>query len=82
MRVIVKPLGYLRSYLKEYLRDEDTQAELFVDADAISVRELLEHFGFEMNRVGLVICNDKNVRLEYMLNDGDRITVMSLMGGG
>lgn len=82
MRVTVKPLGNLRAYIKDYLRDEDVQVELFADGDSMSVREFLEYYRFEINRVGLVFCNDKIVRLDYMLKDGDRITIMALMGGG
>jgi sulfur carrier protein ThiS len=80
MRVVMRPIGGLRMYLKEYM-DNNNELHLFVDEEIVTIRELLERFKFDINKVGYITCNNNIANPDDSLKDGDRITVMTLNAG-
>ena len=82
MKIILKPLGYLKNYFKDHLDKGQSELGIFIEKDNITVSDLLKNYNFDMDMVGHVLCGDNIVNLEYMLQDGDRIVVMMVLSGG
>jgi sulfur carrier protein ThiS len=75
MPVILRPVGHLKSYLKGV-------GELSVPAGK-SIRETLREAGIPPEVVALVVVNDVHLTdKETVLNDGDIVRVMAVIGGG
>ncbi len=75
MPVILRPVGHLKSYLKD-------QAELVVPAGR-SIRETLRAAGIPPEVVALVVVNDVHqTDKEMVLQDGDVVRIMAVIGGG
>jgi sulfur carrier protein ThiS len=75
MSVTLRPIGHLKSLVND-------QAELTVPA-GITVREALQRVNIPSELVALVVINgvyqaDKDI----LLNDGDVVKVMAIIGGG
>jgi len=75
MPVILRPVGHLKSYLKD-------QKELVVPA-GLSVRETLRAAGIPPEVVALVVVNDVHqTDKDTILQDGDIVRIMAVIGGG
>ncbi len=74
MSAILRPLGMLKSYTGD-------QKELSVEAGR-SVRDTLIAVGINPNIVAGVFVNDEQQSKDYVLQDGDTIRVMAVIGGG
>ncbi|MGE5374216.1 MAG: MoaD/ThiS family protein [Bacteroidota bacterium] len=75
MPVTLRPIGHLKSLVND-------QAELTVPA-GLTVREALQRVSIPSELVALVVINgvyqaDKDI----LLNDGDVVKVMAIIGGG
>lgn len=65
-------------YLKEH---SDGRSEINVDAGQ-SVRQILETIGINPDLVALVVVNESQQDKNYIIQDGDLIRVMAVVGGG
>ena len=74
MSVIFRPLGMLKSYI-------GNEKEVAVDAGR-SVRETLDILGINPDLVAGVFVNDEQQSKDYILQDGDKVKVMAVIGGG
>jgi sulfur carrier protein ThiS len=75
MAVTLHPVGHLKSYLKD--KDE-------VDVPAgRSIRDTLRDAGFPPEVVALVVVNDVHqTDKEIILQEGDVVRIMAVIGGG
>ena len=75
MSVILRPIGHLKSMVND-------QAELAVPA-GISVREALALIHIPSEVVALVVINGVHTTdKDTVLNDGDVVKLMAVIGGG
>ncbi len=74
MSAIIRPLGMLKTYLGE-------QKEIAVEA-GLSVREILPLIGINPDLVAGVFVNEEQQSKDYILQDGDMVKVMAVIGGG
>lgn len=75
MSVILRPIGHLKSMVND-------QTELAVSA-GISVREALALIHIPSEVVALVVINGVHTTdKDTMLNDGDVVKLMAVIGGG
>lgn len=75
MPVTLRPVGHLKSYLKD-------QVELVVPA-GLSIRETLRAAGIPPEVVALVVVNEiHQTDKDVILNDGDVVRIMAVIGGG
>jgi sulfur carrier protein ThiS len=74
MSVIIKPLGMLKNYIGD-------MKETTVDA-GISVRETLMNIGINPDLVAGVFVNDEQQTKDYILQDGDIVKLLAVIGGG
>lgn len=74
MSVMFRPVGMLKSYV-------GGQDVVAIEA-GISVREALMTLGIPPELVALVVVNEEQESKDYILQDGDSVRVMALMGGG
>jgi sulfur carrier protein ThiS len=74
MSATIRPLGMLKSYL-------DEQKEVSVKAGH-SVRETLTSLGMNPDLVAGVFINDEQQSKDYILQDGDIVKIMAVIGGG
>jgi sulfur carrier protein ThiS len=74
MSVIIKPLGMLKNYVGD-------MKETTVDA-GISVRETLMNIGINPDLVAGVFVNDEQQTKDYILQDGDIVKLLAVIGGG
>ncbi|MEW5870611.1 MAG: MoaD/ThiS family protein [Chloroflexota bacterium] len=74
MAVMLRPVGML----KDYVGGRDT---LTVPAGR-SVRETLAAVGIPPELVALVVVNEVQESKDYVLQEGDHLRVMALIGGG
>jgi len=75
MPVILRPVGYLKSYLKD-------RAELEVPAGR-TIRETLQTAGIPPEVVALVVVNEVHqTDKETILQEGDVVRIMAVIGGG
>ncbi len=74
MSAILRPLGMLKSYIGE-------QKEIAVEAGR-TVRETLTEIGINPDIVAGVFVNDEQQSKDYILQEGDTVKVMAVIGGG
>jgi len=75
MPVTLRPIGHLKSYLK----DKD---EMDVSSGR-SIRDTLREAGIPPEVVALVVVNDVHqTDKEIILHDGDVVRIMAVIGGG
>lgn len=75
MPVILRPIGHLKSMV-------DNQAELVVPS-GISIREALALIHIPSEVVALVVINGVHTAdKDTLLNDGDVVKLMAVIGGG
>lgn len=75
----IKYYGFLKKFMPEVGEDG------FWDADAAGtpVRELFENTGVKYNEIRMTILVNKSRKdVDYVLQDGDIMTVMPLVAGG
>ena len=74
MTAQITPLGMLKSYI-------GGQAEVTVDAGR-TVREAIAALGIPPEIVALVVVNEMQQPKDYVLQDGDVVRLLAVMGGG
>ncbi len=74
MTVTIRPLGMLKSYI-------DGKSETAVDAGE-TVRKVLQDLGIPAEVVALVLVDDEQQTKEYVLQDGETVKLMAIIGGG
>lgn len=74
MPAILLPLGHLKSLV-------NGQSELEVESGR-SVRETLQKAGIRPELVALVLVNDEQRDKDYLLQEGDVVKIMAVIGGG
>jgi len=74
MTATIRPLGMLKTYIGEL-------KETSVDA-GLSVRETLKIIGINPDLVAGVFVNDEQQNKDYILQDGDIIKLLAVIGGG
>jgi sulfur carrier protein ThiS len=71
---IVRPVGTLRNYI-------GGQTEIAVDAGR-TVRETMTALGIPPEIVALVLVNDVQQAKDYVVQDGDVVKLIAVIGGG
>lgn len=74
MPVVIRPLGMLKDYI-------GGQSETTADAGR-SIRETMLALGIPPELAALVLVNDEHQDKEYVLQEGDVLKVMAVIGGG
>ncbi len=74
MSAIIRPLGMLKSYVGE-------RKEVVVDAGR-PLRDILSQIGINPDLVAGVIINEELETKDYVVQDGDVIKVLAVIGGG
>ena len=74
MSAIIRPLGMLKSYIGD-------QKEATVES-GFCVRDSLVKIGINPELVAGVFVNDEQQSKDYILQDGDIVKVMAVIGGG
>ncbi len=74
MSAVFRPVGMLKAYV-------GGQNTVTVQAGQ-SVRDALVDIGIPPELVALVVVNEEPETKEYILQDGDSVRVMALIGGG
>ena len=74
MPAVIRPLGMLKEYI-------GGQAETSVEAGR-TIRETLRALGMPPELAALVLVNDEQQDKEYVLQEGDVLKVMAVIGGG
>ena len=74
MTAHIKPPGILKSYV-------GGKAEVAVDAGN-TVRETMKRLGIPSELVAVVMVSDTPKSKEYVVRDGDVVTLMAVIGGG
>ncbi|OGO63864.1 MAG: hypothetical protein A2029_07395 [Chloroflexi bacterium RBG_19FT_COMBO_47_9] len=74
MTATIRPLGMLKTYIGEL-------KETSVDA-GLSVRETLTIIGINPDLVAGVFVNDEQQNKDYVLQDGDIVKLLAVIGGG
>ncbi len=72
--VVIRPLGSLKQYI-------GGQSEVMVESGG-RVRQVLEQLGIPPPVVALVLVNDVPRDKEYVLQDGDQVRLLAVIGGG
>ncbi|MBI5954295.1 MAG: MoaD/ThiS family protein [Chloroflexi bacterium] len=70
----LRPIGHLKSLV-------NGQAELDVES-GFTIRATLENAGIRSELVALVMVNDEQRDKDYVLQEGDVVKVMAVIGGG
>jgi sulfur carrier protein ThiS len=74
MTVIIRPFGMLKSYI-------GGKTETTVEAGR-TVRQVLQELGIPPDVVALVLVNDEPQSKDYVLQDGETVKIMAIIGGG
>lgn len=74
MTATIRPLGMLKSYIGEL---KETQVEA-----GGSVREAILRLGIDPDLVAGVFVNDDQESKDYVIQDGDMIKLLAVIGGG
>jgi sulfur carrier protein ThiS len=74
MPVTIRPVGTLKSYI-------GGQTEVAVEAGG-TVREAIRSLGMPPEIVALVLVNDAQRPKDYVLQDGDVVKLVAVIGGG
>lgn len=81
----MKTYVYLHDVLKNKVKLEsyDNKAAFSIILNpGSSVEDLLKSLGLSQDWVGLIIVNGKQVGLDYLFSDQDRVDLFSPMAGG
>ena len=70
----IRPVGHLKSLV-------NGQEEVEVES-GYTVRATLERAGIRSELVALVMVNDEQRDKDYVLQDGDMVKVLAVIGGG
>lgn len=74
MSAKVRPFGILKSYIGgEY----ETTVE-----SGITIRQAMVSFGMPPEVVALVLVNDEQESKDYIIQDGDYVKLIAVIGGG
>ena len=74
MSARIRPIGTLKSYI-------GGQTEVAVDAGR-TVRETMTTLGIPPEIIALVLANDAQQPKDYVLQDGDVVKLIAVIGGG
>ena len=74
MSAILHPYGTLKAYI-------GGETEIAVDSGR-TVRQALQALGMPPEVVALVLVNDEQESKDYVLQDGDTVKLMAIIGGG
>ncbi len=74
MNAIIKPLGMLKTYTGDL-------KEISVEA-GISVRQTLLQIGINPDLVAGVFVNGEQQTKDYIIQDGDTVKLLAVIGGG
>jgi len=74
MSAKLRPIGHLKSLV-------NGQGELEVES-GFTVRATLENAGIRSELVALVMVNDEQRDKDYVVQEGDVVKVMAVIGGG
>lgn len=74
MPVTLRPLGMLKEYI-------GGQAEITVEAGR-TIRETMQALGIPPELAALVLVNDEQQSKDTLLQDGDVLKLMAVIGGG
>ena len=74
MTAIIRPYGMLKSYIGGEL-------EISVETGR-TIRQVLLDLGMPSEVVALVLVNDEQQSKDYVLQDGDTVKLMAIVGGG
>jgi sulfur carrier protein ThiS len=74
MTAIIQPLGMLKSYVGD-------EKEVIVEAGS-SVHDALVMIGINPDLVAGVFVKDEQISKDYILQDGDIVKVIAVIGGG
>jgi sulfur carrier protein ThiS len=74
MTATIRPFGILKTYL-------NGESEATVEAGR-SVRQAMLDLGMPPEVVALVLVNDEPQPKEYILQDGDTVKLLAVIGGG
>jgi sulfur carrier protein ThiS len=74
MTATIRPYGMLKSYI-------DGAPEIAVEAGR-TIRQALLDLGLPPEVVALVLVNDEQQSKDYVLQDGDTVKLMAIVGGG
>ena len=74
MSATIRPIGTLKSYI-------GGQAEVTVDAGR-TVRETIQALGIPPEIVALVLVNEMPQPKDHVLQDGDLVRLLAVIGGG
>jgi len=74
MTATIRPLGMLNTYIGEF---KETSVEA-----GISVRETLNLIGINPDLVAGVFVNEELQTKDYILQDGDIVKLLAVIGGG
>jgi sulfur carrier protein ThiS len=74
MSATIRPYGILKDYI-------DGENDRRVEAGR-TVREIMESWNMPPEIVALVLVNDEQESKDYILQDGDVVKLMAVIGGG
>jgi sulfur carrier protein ThiS len=74
MNATLRPIGVLKTYI-------DNKAEVTVEAGQ-TVRACLLRLGMPPEIVALALVNDAQQPKDYVLQDGDMVKLIAVIGGG
>jgi sulfur carrier protein ThiS len=74
MSAIIRPLGMLKSYLGD-LKETSVEAGL-------SVRKAISNVGINPDLVAGIFVNEEPQDKDYILQDGDIVKLLAVIGGG
>jgi sulfur carrier protein ThiS len=74
MSATIRPLGMLKDYIGEV-------KEIQVEA-GLTVRETLQHIGINPDLVAGVFVNGDQQTKDYVIQDGDTVKLLAVIGGG
>lgn len=74
MTAIVRPFGMLKSYI-------GGAYEITIEA-GVTIRQAMINFGMPPEVVAMVLVNDEQESKDYIIQDGDYIKLIAVIGGG
>jgi sulfur carrier protein ThiS len=74
MTATVRPYGVLKTYI-------GGAYETTIEA-GVTVRQAMVNFGMPPEVVALVLVNDEQETKEYVIQDGDYVKLIAVIGGG
>ncbi len=74
MTATLRPLGMLKSYIGDL---KETTVE-----SGLSVREILVNLGIDPQLVAGVFVNNEQQTKDYVVQDGDVVKLLAVIGGG